>query len=233
MGAFSRGKQVRAKGHSRFVPEPLTAGVLFAISLVVLLIRPRRVADWCAALAGGLLMIATGVLTPQQALRQLADSADVLLFFLGLGVISATADQSGLFQAAAQLAATTARGSQRRLVCGLFGVGAVLTAVLSNDATALLMTPVAFAEATRLGLNPRPYVFACARVANAASFLLPVSNPANLLILTRVPLTLNGFLVRLFVPSMLTLLRPSSGCCLSFARSSDHATWSYQSWGLL
>src|SRR5579859_748 len=209
--AIPAGVQPRtgATCHSPSVPEPLTAGAVFAISLVLLLIRPRRVPDWSAALAGGLLMIGTGVLTPQQALRQLSDSADVLLFFLGLGVISSTADRSGLFQTAARLAAAAARGSQRRLLVGLFVVGTVLTAVLSNDATALLLTPVAFAVATLLVLNPRPYVFACALVANAASFLLPVSNPANLLMLARVPLSLSGFVGRLLLPSILAL-----GCTL-------------------
>ena len=180
-------------------------GVLFAGSLALLRARPRRVPDWTAALGGGLLMVAVGVWTPQQAARQLADSTDVFLFFIGLGVASATADRAGLFQAAAQFAANAAHGSQRRLLVSLFVVGVGVTAVLSNDATALLLTPVAFAVATRLGLNPRPYVFTCALVANAASFLLPVSNPANLLILARAPLSLSAFIARLLVPSVLAL----------------------------
>lgn len=61
----------------------------------------------------------------------------------------------------------------------------LITTVVSNDATALLLTPLAFAVAARLGLDPRRYAFACALVANAASFLLPVSNPANVLVLAR------------------------------------------------
>jgi len=187
------------------VPEPLTVGVVFAGSLALLLVRPRRVPDWAAALGGGLLMILVGVWTLDQALRQLAESSDVFLFFVGLGVASATADRAGLFDAAAHLAAATARGSQRRLLGGLFAVSTVVTAVLSNDATALLLTPVAFAAASRLGLNPRPYVFTCAMVANAASFLLPVSNPANLLILARVPLGLTAFTARLIAPSLVAL----------------------------
>jgi Na+/H+ antiporter NhaD/arsenite permease-like protein len=71
-------------------------------------VRPRPVPDWAAALGGGLLMIALAVWTPQQAANQLANSADVLLFFLGLGLASATADRAGLFQSAARLAASAA-----------------------------------------------------------------------------------------------------------------------------
>ena len=187
------------------MPEPLSVGVLFAGSLVLLLVRPRQVPDWAAALGGGLLMLAIGAWTLQQALRELADSIDVFLFFIGLGVSSATAERAGLFEAAAHFAADTARGSQQRLLVSLFAVGVLVTAVLSNDATALLLTPVAFAAAARLGLNPRPYVFACALVANAASFLLPVSNPANLLIMARTSLSLGAFLARLLIPSVLAL----------------------------
>lgn len=187
------------------MPEPLTAGVVFAGSLGLLLLRPRRVPEWAAALGGALLLLASGAWTPAQALVLLGASLDVLLFFAGLGLTAATADRAGLFQAAAHVAVATARGSQRRLLVSLFAVGILVTAVLSNDATALLLTPVAFAAATRLGLSPRPYVFSCALVANAASFLLPVSNPANLLILSRAPLGLLAFIARLLVPSTLAL----------------------------
>ena len=76
---------------------------------------------------------------------------------------------------------------------------------------ALLLTPVAFAVATRLGLDPRPYAFACALVANAASFLLPVSNPANLLVLSHAPLALGAFLVRLLLPSVLSIVFTLAG----------------------
>jgi arsenical pump membrane protein len=187
------------------VPYQLVVGVVFGGTLALLLARPRRVPDWAAALGGGLLMVLLGVLSPLQAAGQLAASVDVFLFFLGLGIASATADRAGLFQAAARLATAAARGSQARLLAALFVVGALVTAVLSNDATALLLTPVAFAVATRLGVEARPYAFTCALVANAASFLLPVSNPANLLVLARSPLALDAFLARLLLPSLLAL----------------------------
>jgi arsenical pump membrane protein len=94
----------------------------------------------------------------------------------------------------------------------------VVTAVLSNDATALLLTPFAFAVARRLGLNPRPSAFACALVANAASFVLPVSNPANLLVLSRAPLPLGAFLARLLLPSVLAITLTLAGLLLIFRK---------------
>jgi nucleotide-binding universal stress UspA family protein len=73
------------------VAEPFTAGVVFAASLGLLLARPRHVPEWSTTLGGGLLLLAVGAWTPQQALAQLANSADVLLFFAGLGLTAATA----------------------------------------------------------------------------------------------------------------------------------------------
>lgn len=102
-----------------------------------------------------------------------------------LGISSATADQAGVFHLAAGAAARRAGSSQWRLLIGLYVVGVMVTAVLSNDTPALLLTPIVFAIAARAGVEPRPYAFACAVVAHAASFILPVSNPSNLLQLAR------------------------------------------------
>jgi arsenical pump membrane protein len=193
----------------------LPAGI-FAVSLALMLVRPRRLPDWGAALGGGVAMVAVGVLPLGDAARALADQWNVFLFFLGLGLAAAVADRAGLFRAVADLAARTAGGSQRRLLVALVVAGVLVTAVLSNDATALLLTPVAFAVATRLGLDPRPYAFACALVANAASFLLPVSNPSNLLILARAPLPLGAFLAHLLLPSALAVAGTLAGLLVVF-----------------
>jgi len=163
-----------------------------------------------------LLLVGVGVLSPGDALGQLAASWNVFLFFLGLGLSAATADRAGVFRAAAEAAARLGRGSQPRLLTSLYVAGVLVTAVLSNDATALLLTPVAFVVATRLGLDPRPYAFACALVANAASFLLPVSNPANLIVLSHAPLSLGVFLARLLLPSILAIALTLAGLLVVF-----------------
>jgi len=73
------------------------------------------VPDWVAALGGGVLLLVLGVLPLGDALLQLADAWNVFLFFLGLGLSAATADQAGVFRAAAEAAARLSRGSQVRL----------------------------------------------------------------------------------------------------------------------
>jgi arsenical pump membrane protein len=65
----------------------------------------------------------------------------------------------------------------------VFAVGTLVTVFLSNDATAVVLTPaVAAVVKTAQAKEPLPYLFICAFVANAASFVLPISNPANLVI---------------------------------------------------
>jgi arsenical pump membrane protein len=59
----------------------------------------------------------------------------------------------------------------------------VVTIFLSNDATAVVLTPAVYAATKAAKVqNPLPYLFICAFIANAASFVLPISNPANLIV---------------------------------------------------
>ena len=61
-------------------------------------------------------------------------------------------------------------------------MGTLVTIFLSNDATAVVLTPAVYAAATAARVEPLPYLLICAFIANAASFVLPISNPANLVI---------------------------------------------------
>ena len=58
----------------------------------------------------------------------------------------------------------------------------VVTVLLSNDATAVVLTPAVYAARAPPAPSPLPYLFICAFIANAASFVLPISNPANLVV---------------------------------------------------
>jgi len=86
-----------------------------------------------------------------------------------------------MFDALGAWMAVGSRGQPRRLLAMVFLAAAVTTAVLSLDATVVLLTPIVFATAARLRTNARPHVYACTHLANSASLLLPVSNLTNLL----------------------------------------------------
>jgi arsenical pump membrane protein len=178
---------------------------IFIPAIALVMIRPKPLNEATASALGALAMVLAAVVSPLQVWEVLQTNASVLLFFLGLMIISIIADQAGFFEWCAYHSIKLAGGRGPALLGVVFGLGAVLTAFFSNDATALILTPIVFVLVTRLKLNPLPYVFACAFVANTASMLLPVSNPVNLLAVTRFDLTLGEYLRHLLIPSILVI----------------------------
>jgi arsenical pump membrane protein len=91
-------------------------------------------------------------------------------------------------------------GSPKRLLAAVVCAGAIVAALLSNDAAALVLTPVVYVIVARFGLSPLPYVLACTFVADAASIALPVSNPVNVIVCDRLGVSAAG-LVPILLPS--------------------------------
>jgi arsenical pump membrane protein len=121
-------------------------------------------------------------------------------------ILAEMARTEGVFDWAAAIAAGHAQGSSRRLFLLIYLVGIVVTALLSNDATAVVLTPAVLAVARRARVRPRPYLLACAFIANAASFVFPISNPANLVVYgPRIP-PLLGWLKLFFLPSIAAIV---------------------------
>ena len=179
--------------------------VVFVLAIGLVMVRPKPFNEATAAALGAVIMLALGIVSPSQAWEVLQGNANVLLFFLGLMIISSVADQAGFFEWCAFKAVKLAHGKGPALLIIIFGLGALITAFFSNDATALILTPIVFSLVTRLKLNPLPYCFACAFIANTASMLLPVSNPVNLLAVSRFGLTLGEYFKFLLLPSVLVI----------------------------
>jgi len=157
------------------------AALIFVATLIAIVVRPRRIGEAWSAAAGAVLMLLTGAVNLGSALAAIGSEWNLFLFFLGLMLTAAVADMAGFFDWAASLAAAAAGGSGRRLLFNIFVLGAVITTFLSNDATAIILTPVVYSITTRLRLRVMPYLFAVSFVANAASMTLPISNPINVL----------------------------------------------------
>lgn len=151
-----------------------TAGVI---------VRPFLWPEFIWSVAGAVVLTASGLLSLPDALAGVARGTDVYLFLTGMMLLAELARQEGLFDWLAARAAVMARGSASRLFTLVFAVGTVVTVFLSNDATAVVLTPAvaAVVRAARVK-DPLPYLYICAFIANAASFVLLISNPANLVI---------------------------------------------------
>ncbi|MGC1301709.1 MAG: arsenic transporter [Caulobacteraceae bacterium] len=176
-----------------------------ALAAAGVVVRPFRIPEVVWAAAGAACVVGLGWLPWQDALRAVARGSDVYLFLTGMMLLSETARREGVFDWAAARAASFARGSPRRLFPLIYGVGVATTVLLSNDATAVVLTPAVYAVARTARCEPLPFLFVCAFVANAASFVLPISNPANLVLYGGHMPTLVAWLGRFFLPSVLSI----------------------------
>jgi arsenical pump membrane protein len=162
--------------------ETLPAWGIVTLATAGVIVRPFRLPEAVWALAGAAALVLLGQLSIGDALAGMAKGLDVYLFLIGMMLIAELAQREGLFDYLAAFAVEHARGSPRRLFLLVYAVGILVTVFLSNDATAIVLTPAVYAATRAAGARPLPYLFVCAFIANAASFVLPISNPANLVV---------------------------------------------------
>lgn len=155
---------------------------LSAVATAAVILRPWRVPEWVWAVGGAVLLTLLGLIPLKTTLTAVAEGRDVYLFLVGMMVLAELSRQQGLFDWLAMYAVRHAKGSGQRLFDLVFLVGTLVTVLLSNDATAVVLTPAVYAACRAAKAEPLPYLFICAFIANAASFVLPISNPANLVV---------------------------------------------------
>lgn len=167
---------------STAVAETLAVALLLGV-LAFAVVRPRDLPEAVAAVPAAGVVVVIGAVSPARAWAEARELLPVVGFLAAVLLLARMCADEGLFEAAGQAVARACAGRTDRLLGGVFAVAAAVTAVLSLDATVVLLTPVVFATAARLGARSRPHVYACAHLSNSASLLLPVSNLTNLLAL--------------------------------------------------
>jgi arsenical pump membrane protein len=186
------------------VGETMALLALVAV-LAWAVIRPRGWPEAVVAVPAALILIAAGAIGASSAITEARQLGPVIGFLAAILVLAHLCDDDGLFGACgAWMARTgasrsTATGA-RRLLVQVFVIASVTTAVLSLDATVVLLTPVVFATASRLDVRARPQVYACTHLANSASLLLPVSNLTNLLAFAATGLAFGRFAALMALP---------------------------------
>lgn len=189
---------------------------VFASTIALVVRKPGGHSEAWWALSGAAVMLALGLVAPADVVAVVAESKNPLLFLFALLVLSALVEASGFFEWAAIEAARRADGDGRALYRNVFLLGAAVTFTLSLDTTAIMLTPLVLAFVTRLRLPARPYVLACAFVANTASLLLPISNLTNLLFAESFHLGFARFAARMALPQAAALLATYALCRLRF-----------------
>ena len=163
--------------------------------------RPFAIGEWVWVTAAAVLVTVTRLVPAGDVLRAVAGGTDVYLFLAGMMLLAEIARREGVFAWIACVAARASAGSAARLFALVYGVGIVVTVLLSNDATAVVLTPAVAAGVRAAKADALPYLFACAFVANAASFVLPISNPANLVVFSATMPPLATWLATFALPS--------------------------------
>src|SRR5215469_3126529 len=180
--------------------------VVASLATLGIITRPWGLPEAVWAVAGAVILVLGSLVSLADAGLAIGRGTDVYLFLAGMMLLAEIARAEGLFDWVAALAVRWARGSPRRLFALVYLVGIIVTAFLSNDATAVVLTPAVYAAARQARTEPLPYLLICAFIANAASFLLPISNPANLVVFASHMPPLPVWLVNFLAPSAVAIV---------------------------
>jgi arsenical pump membrane protein len=181
----------------------VVALVLLAASLAFAVVRPRGLSEAVVAVPAAALIVALGIVPLHAAgdtLRTIGPTVGFLAAILVFGHLCADA---GVFEYLGARAAGSSRGDPARLLALVVALAAAVTATLTLDATVVLLTPVVLTTTARLGVRARPHAYACTRLANSGSLLLPVSNLTNLLAFSAAGLSFGRFTALMVLPWVL------------------------------
>jgi arsenical pump membrane protein len=184
----------------------LAIWLISLLSIALVLIRPKGLPEAWWAAGGAMLLVVLRLISPHAAWNAVHKGLDVYLFLTGMMIMSELARREGVFDWVAARAVHASRGSASRLFLLIYAVGTAVTMLLSNDATAVVLTPAVMAAVKTAGAEPLPYLLVCAFIANAASFLLPISNPANLVVYSGGMPALGRWLLTFGLPSVTSIL---------------------------
>ncbi|GAA5483185.1 ArsB/NhaD family transporter [Haloferula sargassicola] len=176
---------------------------LTILGLTYAAIMSERVNRAIIALIAAVVMIGSGLLTQKEAVAGIDFNTIGLL--TGMMVIVSVARKSGLFEFLAIWAAKVARGRPAGIMALLMLITAVVSALLDNVTTVLLIVPVTLLICERLEVPPYPFLLSQVLASNIGGTATLIGDPPNILIGTQVGLSFNAFVANL-APLIVVLL---------------------------
>jgi Na+/H+ antiporter NhaD/arsenite permease-like protein len=173
-------------------PVWLAVGVLLATYLAIMTERLNRA---IVALLGAVVVIASGILTQEQAIAGIDFNTIGLL--AGMMIIVAIARKSGVFEYLAIWAAKRAKGSPTGILAVLVVVTAVCSAMLDNVTTVMLIVPVTLVICSQLKVPPYPFLLSQVLASNIGGTATLIGDPPNIIIGAQVGLSFNSFVFNL------------------------------------
>ena len=130
--------------------------LIVAVSIALMLTRPRGISEVWWIAGGALLLIMLGLVPLALAGHAVAKGSDVYLFLIGMMLLSELAREKGVFDWVASVAVRGADGSCSRLFLLVYAAGTLVTIFMSNDATAVVLTPAILAAVRKAKVSPLP-----------------------------------------------------------------------------
>ncbi len=183
-------------------PHAVIAIVIFVVTYGLIL--SNRVDKTVAALLGGSLMIVFHVVGEVEAYAYV--DLSVIFLLVGMMIISHFLAESGLFGFAAVWIAQLVHGRPVPLLVLLALATGVLSALVDNVTTVVLIAPVTFLMADQLEISPVPFLLFEVMAANIGGTATLIGDPPNILIGSSAGLTFNQFLFHLGPPAAFCLL---------------------------
>jgi len=195
-----------SSGSMQLILPHIATWVIAGLAILGVIVRPWGFSEALWAVLAAVALLVLGLISVPDAGKAVLKGTDVYLFLVGMMVLAELARHEGLFDWLAAYAVQKSGGSASRLFGMIYIVGTVVTIFLSNDATAVVLTPAVYAATRHARAQPLPYLFICAFIANAASFVLPISNPANLVVYGAHMPALGAWLAQFGLPSVLSII---------------------------
>lgn len=177
--------------------------------IVILLIISERVHRTAAAMAGAMVLILTGVMSADKALSYI--DFNTIGVLVGMMIFVAIVRQSGMFEYIAVRAAKAVHGDPWKIMVAFTLITAVLSAILDNVTTVLLVGPMSIAIARMLKIDPVPFLMGQILASNVGGTATLIGDPPNIMIGSAAHLSFMDFLDNtgfavLFILAVLILL---------------------------
>lgn len=187
--------------HVLSIPAVATL-VITVATLAGIVTRPKGADEGAIAAIGAVALLLTGLVGWNDVPAALRSTAPVLLFLLGMMVLTAIVERAGIFDVLGEWCVAAARGNGHLLYVLIVLLSAATTILLSLDVTVIMLTPMAWAITRRRGMDPLPFAFICTFVANTTSLLLPVSNLTNLILYEGLDMDFGQFVSLMWLPTL-------------------------------
>lgn len=159
---------------------------------VILLIMTERVHQTAAALAGAVTLVLTGVMTADKALSYI--DFNTIGMLVGMMILVAIIRKSGMFEYIAVRSAKAVHGDPWKIMVAFVLITAVLSSILDNVTTVLLVGPMTIAIARMLDINPVPFLMTQILASNIGGTATLIGDPPNIMIGSAAGLSFTDFL---------------------------------------